>query len=147
MIDSVRTQDLNTTDTKESVKEPDTELSPDTTSNDISKSGTGTVINNIIIINNFSNDSAKESANLATKNTELMYDKSTSYEDVDSQADNASQNLMCRICHCEETSEEYLISPCYCSGTLRFVHQSCLQQWLKSNGNQSKFFFTISFKF
>ena len=56
-------------------------------------------------------------------------------EDKDSLADKSSQNsLMCRICHCEETSEEYLITPCYCSGTLRFVHQSCLQQWLKSNG-------------
>ena len=43
-------------------------------------------------------------------------------------------SIMCRICHCEETSEEFLISPCYCSGTLRYVHQSCLQQWLKSTG-------------
>ena len=57
-------------------------------------------------------------------------------DDKDSLDDKSSQNsLMCRICHCEETSEEYLITPCYCSGTLRFVHQSCLQQWLKSNGN------------
>jgi hypothetical protein len=56
--------------------------------------------------------------------------------DDDNSTDN-SNGLMCRICHCEETSEEYLITPCYCSGTLRFVHQSCLQQWLKSNGNIS----------
>jgi hypothetical protein len=34
----------------------------------------------------------------------------------------------------EEISEEFLITPCYCSGTLRYVHQKCLQQWLKSNG-------------
>lgn len=45
-----------------------------------------------------------------------------------------SSGVMCRICHCEETSEEYLIAPCFCSGTLRYVHQSCLQQWLKSTG-------------
>jgi len=49
----------------------------------------------------------------------------------------SSQMFMCRICHCEETSEQYLISPCYCAGTLRYVHQSCLQQWLKSNGMKS----------
>lgn len=58
--------------------------------------------------------------------------------DPESHEDKCSVNsslLMCRICHCEETSEEYLISPCYCTGTLRHVHQSCLQQWLKSNGN------------
>jgi hypothetical protein len=54
--------------------------------------------------------------------------------DETSVTENSANALMCRICHCEETSEEYLITPCYCSGTLRFVHQSCLQQWLKSNG-------------
>lgn len=48
-----------------------------------------------------------------------------------------SLSLMCRICHCEETSEEFLISPCYCTGTLKFVHQTCLQQWLKSNDMKS----------
>jgi hypothetical protein len=58
----------------------------------------------------------------------------TTASDENSATDNSNSGLMCRICHCEETSEEYLITPCYCSGTLRFVHQSCLQQWLKSNG-------------
>lgn len=146
MTEPVRTQDLNTTDTTGQPKESATESLLGTASDNTSKSGASTVINNIIIINNYSNDSARGSTtNLpATKNTGAMYDKSTSCEDADSQADNASQNLMCRICHSEETSEEYLISPCYCSGTLRFVHQSCLQQWLKSNGKQSKFFWDFS---
>ena len=58
---------------------------------------------------------------------------------------NSASSLMCRICHCEETSEEYLITPCYCSGTLRFVHQSCLQQWLKSNGKILEFYFFLRF--
>ena len=49
----------------------------------------------------------------------------------------STQTFMCRICHCEESSEDYLISPCYCTGTLRYVHQACLQQWLKSNGMKS----------
>ncbi|CAG0888770.1 unnamed protein product [Cyprideis torosa] len=38
---------------------------------------------------------------------------------------------ICRICHCED-SRSTLISPCYCSGSLRYVHQDCLQQWIKS---------------
>lgn len=58
---------------------------------------------------------------------------------------------MCRICHCEESSEDYLISPCHCIGTLRHVHQACLQQWLKSNGMKScelcKFEFIMQTKF
>lgn len=49
----------------------------------------------------------------------------------------SNKSLMCRICHCEEVQEHYLISPCYCTGTLKYVHQACLQQWLKSNGTKS----------
>ncbi|KAK8730264.1 hypothetical protein OTU49_008184 [Cherax quadricarinatus] len=43
-----------------------------------------------------------------------------------------SQDI-CRICHCEGDQESPLIAPCYCSGSLRYVHQSCLQQWIKSS--------------
>ncbi|XP_026134682.1 uncharacterized protein LOC113112944 isoform X3 [Carassius auratus] len=39
----------------------------------------------------------------------------------------------CRICHCEGDDESLLITPCHCTGSLRFVHQSCLQQWIKSS--------------
>ncbi|KAI9535355.1 hypothetical protein NQZ68_002909 [Dissostichus eleginoides] len=38
-----------------------------------------------------------------------------------------------RICHCEGDEESPLITPCHCTGSLRFVHQSCLQQWIKSS--------------
>ncbi|XP_048365769.1 E3 ubiquitin-protein ligase MARCHF1 isoform X3 [Sphaerodactylus townsendi] len=39
----------------------------------------------------------------------------------------------CRICHCEGDDENPLITPCRCTGTLRFVHQACLHQWIKSS--------------
>nr|XP_054606089.1 E3 ubiquitin-protein ligase MARCH8 isoform X2 [Nothobranchius furzeri] len=39
----------------------------------------------------------------------------------------------CRICHCEGDEESPLITPCHCTGSLRFVHQTCLQQWIKSS--------------
>ncbi|XP_062374955.1 E3 ubiquitin-protein ligase MARCH8 isoform X1 [Sardina pilchardus] len=39
----------------------------------------------------------------------------------------------CRICHCEGDDESPLITPCHCTGSLRFVHQTCLQQWIKSS--------------
>uniref|UniRef100_A0AAA9TCM7 RING-type E3 ubiquitin transferase n=1 Tax=Bos taurus TaxID=9913 RepID=A0AAA9TCM7_BOVIN len=39
----------------------------------------------------------------------------------------------CRICHCEGDEESPLITPCRCTGTLRFVHQACLHQWIKSS--------------
>ncbi|XP_039273561.2 uncharacterized protein LOC120347588 [Styela clava] len=43
----------------------------------------------------------------------------------------------CRICHCEGDAEiGPLIAPCYCRGSLRYVHQACLQQWIKSSDSR-----------
>ncbi|OJD18348.1 hypothetical protein AJ78_01592 [Emergomyces pasteurianus Ep9510] len=36
----------------------------------------------------------------------------------------------CRICRGEGTEEEQLYYPCKCSGSIKFVHQDCLMQWL-----------------
>ncbi|KAF2860387.1 hypothetical protein K470DRAFT_257986 [Piedraia hortae CBS 480.64] len=36
----------------------------------------------------------------------------------------------CRICRSEGTTDEPLFHPCKCSGSIRFVHQDCLLQWL-----------------
>ena len=44
---------------------------------------------------------------------------------------------ICRICHCEDTIDEPLISPCLCLGTMQYLHQSCLQRWIKSAGVKS----------
>lgn len=40
---------------------------------------------------------------------------------------------ICRICHCEAEPDQPLISPCLCAGSLQYVHQSCLQRWIKSS--------------
>ena len=36
----------------------------------------------------------------------------------------------CRICRGEGTEEEPLFYPCKCSGSIKFVHQNCLMEWL-----------------
>ncbi|WEW57840.1 RING-variant-domain-containing protein [Emydomyces testavorans] len=36
----------------------------------------------------------------------------------------------CRICRGEGSDEEELFYPCKCSGSIKFVHQSCLMEWL-----------------
>lgn len=48
-----------------------------------------------------------------------------------------NDGLVFRICHCEGDSEVPLIAPCYCAGSLRYVHQACLQQWIKSSDIRS----------
>lgn len=36
----------------------------------------------------------------------------------------------CRICRGEGTKEEPLFYPCKCSGSIKYVHQDCLMEWL-----------------
>lgn len=36
----------------------------------------------------------------------------------------------CRICRGEATSTEPLFFPCKCSGSIKYVHQDCLMEWL-----------------
>ncbi|KAL8939210.1 MAG: hypothetical protein Q9216_003481 [Gyalolechia sp. 2 TL-2023] len=36
----------------------------------------------------------------------------------------------CRICRAEASDEEPLFYPCKCSGSIKFVHQTCLMEWL-----------------
>jgi len=61
------------------------------------------------------------------------------HQDLSRRCDSQSSSLsstnydICRICHCEGDSEVPLIAPCYCAGSLRYVHQACLQQWIKSS--------------
>ncbi|PRT53530.1 E3 ubiquitin-protein ligase MARCH6 [Wickerhamiella sorbophila] len=38
---------------------------------------------------------------------------------------------VCRICRSEATDDEPLYHPCRCSGSIKYVHQDCLLEWLK----------------
>ncbi|XP_023265268.1 chromodomain-helicase-DNA-binding protein Mi-2 homolog isoform X1 [Seriola lalandi dorsalis] len=49
------------------------------------------------------------------------------------QCSDDSELEVCRICHCEGDDECPLIMPCRCTGSLSFVHQACLNQWIKSS--------------
>ncbi|XP_050307414.1 E3 ubiquitin-protein ligase MARCHF8 isoform X2 [Anthonomus grandis grandis] len=56
--------------------------------------------------------------------------------DSDSNYSNSMGDI-CRICHCEADAENPLLSPCYCSGSLKYVHQNCLRQWLAASDTRS----------
>ncbi|XP_050073857.1 uncharacterized protein LOC126561632 [Anopheles maculipalpis] len=56
----------------------------------------------------------------------------TRYGSTSSQVSQSSGDI-CRICHCESDTLNPLLTPCYCSGSLKFVHQTCLQQWLTAS--------------
>ncbi|KAL1426690.1 hypothetical protein MTO96_018159 [Rhipicephalus appendiculatus] len=47
-----------------------------------------------------------------------------------------SSGRMCRICR-EGDQKAELVSPCSCSGTMGFVHKSCLERWLNQRNVDS----------
>lgn len=54
-----------------------------------------------------------------------------SYDDDDDEED------VCRICRNPGDADNPLRYPCACSGSIKFVHQDCLLQWLNhSNARQ-----------
>ena len=47
---------------------------------------------------------------------------------------------VCRICQCteEEAPEQgKLFSPCHCTGTMRYIHEKCLDTWRRMSSNAS----------
>ncbi|XP_067651027.1 E3 ubiquitin-protein ligase MARCHF6-like [Haliotis asinina] len=45
--------------------------------------------------------------------------------------DQEGQPDICRVCRCEGTPDKPLYHPCVCMGSIKFIHQDCLVQWLK----------------
>lgn len=87
-------------------------------------------------------------------NTVLLQQTRSCSSHTDSEKSNVSQNVKniqssteifdtvslsepcCRVCQCDD-EEEKLISPCYCSGSVKWVHESCLIKWMKSSCKDS----------
>ena len=44
----------------------------------------------------------------------------------------------CRICY-ESTNQEEMLHPCRCSGTSKWIHRSCLNQWRSLSTNPNAF--------
>uniref|UniRef100_A0AAF5CRA3 RING-CH-type domain-containing protein n=1 Tax=Strongyloides stercoralis TaxID=6248 RepID=A0AAF5CRA3_STRER len=44
------------------------------------------------------------------------------------------EDEMCRICHSESG---ILISPCICQGSMGFIHDNCLMEWIKTSGKRT----------
>ncbi|ELU11646.1 hypothetical protein CAPTEDRAFT_60132, partial [Capitella teleta] len=38
---------------------------------------------------------------------------------------------ICRVCRSEGSAEKPLFYPCVCTGSIKYIHQECLVQWLK----------------
>lgn len=59
----------------------------------------------------------------------------------------SENNNYCRICCSEENSDNNpLVSLCKCSGSIKFIHVTCIKLWLKSKTRVSKNNNSISYK-
>jgi hypothetical protein len=71
------------------------------------------------------------------------YDKEKGYEDV------SEKEKFCRICFVPDEEEDNpLFCPCDCSGSMRYIHFSCLKQWLNNRmtGRSTNFSYTFNLK-
>lgn len=51
--------------------------------------------------------------------------------------DEDSLNKCCKICMSSEYQPENpMISPCACSGSMKYIHYKCLETWMKNNIEQ-----------
>lgn len=48
-----------------------------------------------------------------------------------SQNDYENETDICRVCRSEATADRPLFYPCVCTGSIKYIHQECLVQWLK----------------
>ncbi|KAF2439095.1 hypothetical protein P171DRAFT_436450 [Karstenula rhodostoma CBS 690.94] len=53
----------------------------------------------------------------------------------------------CRICRGESTPDEPLFYPCKCSGSIKYVHQECLMEWLSHSQKKYCELCKTSFRF
>lgn len=44
------------------------------------------------------------------------------------------EERVCRICRGEGTEEDPLFYPCKCRGSIKYIHQGCLEEWLERSG-------------
>lgn len=50
----------------------------------------------------------------------------------------ADTGLFCRICRGEATDDQPLLHPCKCRGSIKYIHQECLMEWLKHSNKSTK---------
>eukprot|EP01083_Nonionella_stella_P258428 883353_1 len=43
-------------------------------------------------------------------------------------------DAICRICRGNHTPDKPLYHPCLCSGSIKYIHEPCLSEWLQHSG-------------
>ncbi|PNY27759.1 ERAD-associated E3 ubiquitin-protein ligase doa10 [Tolypocladium capitatum] len=91
-------------------------------------------------------DDSLPAANLASDLSFLRPTPRTQRPKPPTQAHDAAPAI-CRICRGEGTAAEPLFYPCKCSGSIKYVHQDCLMEWLSHSQKKYCELCKTSFRF
>lgn len=69
------------------------------------------------------------------------------HKTADEEEKTAGEGDTCRICRSEGSADEPLFHPCKCSGSIKFVHQECLMEWLSHTNKKHCELCKTSFRF
>ena len=82
---------------------------------------------------NKNRDSISINTNLKEIVNEPKY-KPSSFDNSSKKEKESQKYKICRICYLEEESTDNpLIQPCVCSGSMKYIHLNCLKQWLHTS--------------
>jgi len=69
-----------------------------------------------------------DNSNLIDINPKITYNNQLKNKKINIK----SYEKRCRICY-DDDKQEKLINPCKCDGSIKFVHQSCLEKWIETS--------------
>ena len=79
------------------------------------------------------NPKENEKNELIIKNNNIETNKILMKEKSKNTITENSNNKICRVCYIEEeNSDNPLLQPCSCTGSLKYIHLNCLKQWLSA---------------
>jgi hypothetical protein len=55
------------------------------------------------------------------------------------------EEMICRICLGEEEDDNPIISPCNCTGSVKFIHLNCIKEWLEGKKHKKETPFVNSY--
>lgn len=71
-----------------------------------------------------SEEAESKGGNISIANSSIIKDNNN----------NKASSRVCRICYGEEdTASNPLVQPCKCSGSMKYIHLTCLKQWLNTS--------------
>jgi E3 ubiquitin-protein ligase DOA10 len=55
------------------------------------------------------------------------------------------KDQICRVCLSEEEPDKQLINPCSCTGSMKYIHETCLNEWLEGKKHMKETEFVNSY--